>query len=160
MNVYLAAQWTFAALVVLPALVAFFSDNLVRTAYLFFLSLIGVAGMYALSGNDVLAAGQIIVYVGGILILLLFGVMLSTRVWRKRPASTRPANTILGTAAAIGVFFALYFHIPKEAGANVRGESLTVVGVLNLTEYLPLFEGVSLLLLAALIGAATLARKK
>ena len=114
--------------------------------------------MYALSGNDVLAAGQIIVYVGGILIILLFGVMLSTRMWRNRPASVRPTNIILGAAAAIGVFVLIIYQVPAE-GTTLRGESLAAVGVLNLTEYLPLFEAVSLLLLSALIGAASLVRK-
>ncbi|MCS7085641.1 MAG: NADH-quinone oxidoreductase subunit J [Bacteroidia bacterium] len=162
MSLYTAALYFFAALCMAPALAAFFTANLVRTAYLFFASLVGVAGLYALSGNDFVAAAQIVVYVGGILILILFGIMLSVRVWRNRPASGRPADRVLGAAAGIAVFFALARFIPsRETSATVavRDASVTAIGTANMTGYLPLFEAASFLLLAALIGAATLTRK-
>jgi NADH-quinone oxidoreductase subunit J len=160
MDAYAFVCWAFSALTLISATAVYLTANLVRAAYAFFLSLIGMAGIYALAGNDVLAAGQIVVYVGGILILLLFGVMLSARMWRGGAASVRPADRLWGAGVAAGVFaFLCRFVPPGDKHSLPSGEHLLLnVGTLNLTEYLPLFEGLSLLLLAALIGAATLAR--
>src|SRR5579859_1425408 len=73
--------WFFAALAVIPALLCVVvSKNIIRAAFLLMLSFWGVAGLFGTLAADFLMAVQLIVYVGGILVLILFGVILSRRL--------------------------------------------------------------------------------
>ena len=121
----------------------------------------GVAGLYAMLGSDFLAVTQIIVYVGGIMVLVVFGVLLTDRL----PIEFRQISretAVQGLAVAIPVAGALLW---AAAGTDwpVRApgapETTTkAIGVLLLTDYLLPFEFASVLLLVALVGAARLAR--
>jgi NADH-quinone oxidoreductase subunit J len=69
--------WLFGALAILGAIAVAILPNLIRSAFALFLSLLSIAAIYLLAGADFLAYTQIIIYVGAILILLLFGIMLT-----------------------------------------------------------------------------------
>ena len=71
----------FAVLVVGSATVVVFARNLVHAAFALFFTLFGMAGLYAMMGADFLAAAQLMVYVGGIMVLILFGIMLTHRIY-------------------------------------------------------------------------------
>ena len=73
--------WIFAALTVGSAAVVVLSRTLIYSAFALLATFFGVAGLYLLLGADFLAATQLLVYVGGILVLLLFGVMLTQRIY-------------------------------------------------------------------------------
>ena len=72
--------WVFAILTVGSAAVVVSARSLIYSAFALLFTFFGVAGLYVLLGADFLAAAQLLVYVGGILVLLLFGVMLTHRI--------------------------------------------------------------------------------
>ena len=72
--------YLFAATVVVSAVFVCFSHNIVHAAFSLLFTFFGVAGVYVLLSADFLAVAQILIYVGGILVLLVFGVMLTNRV--------------------------------------------------------------------------------
>lgn len=73
------AFWIFAPLAALPGLGILFARNIIHAAFFLLASLIGFAGLYIVIGADFLAFTQLLVYVGGILVLILFGVMLTQK---------------------------------------------------------------------------------
>ena len=80
MNVYDLIFYLFAAITILSAFFVVTTRNIVYSAYYLLFTFFGVAGIYVLLGADFIAMVQLIVYVGGILILLLFGVMLTNKI--------------------------------------------------------------------------------
>jgi len=139
------------------------SPNLVHSAVSLLFTLFGVAALYVFLYADFMAAAQVIIYVGGILVLIIFGVMLTNKI-DDQSISNKSQNRI---PAAIICSAFLYFQISAiintdwKVGDLIQRESTTNdIGMLLLTKYLLPFEIVSILLLAALIGAAMLSRKK
>ena len=161
-----ALFWIFAALTGVSALAVVVSRNIVRTAVALMFALVGVAGLYFLLHAEFLAAAQLVVYVGGTLILIIFGVMLTS----KSPFSKfEPARieiivaTVLGvvmlSALVVGTHTAIA-HGRLAAAATRPAEAYPVAGLgrLLLGEYLVPFELASVVLLAVMIGAAYLAK--
>lgn len=139
------------------------SPNLVHSAVSLLFTLFGVAALYVFLYADFMAAAQVIIYVGGILVLIIFGVMLTNKI-EDQNISNKSKNRF---PAAIFCLFLLYFQITAiinskwYVGEKIIRESTTNdIGMMLLTKYLLPFEVVSILLLAALIGAAMLSRKK
>ena len=140
------------------------SPNLVHSAVSLLFTLFGVAGLYVFLYADFLAATQIVIYVGGILVLIIFGVMLTNKI-DKPVIVSNSSNKIIGvfisgfifSILSIIVFQTKWDILPN----NLEGPStVKLIGNLILGKYLLPFELVSILLLAALIGSAMLARKK
>ena len=163
MDYYPILFYFFAALTVLPAFVVVFSRSVIYAAFSLLFTLLGVAGLYVLLNADFLAVSQIMVYVGGILILLVFGVMLTQKVTNiELPGSTLktlPAlilgGVLLGTLLLV-VYNAEWMTVvftPDLAGTTRE------IGELLLTSYILPFEVAGLLLLVAIMGAALIARK-
>jgi NADH-quinone oxidoreductase subunit J len=99
--------YLFGAITLLSAMVTVFSKSLVYSAFSLVFTFFGVAGMYVLLNADFLAITQLLVYVGGILILLIFGVMLTNRITtmdiRSSAGARIPAGLIgIGLLVAIG----------------------------------------------------------
>ena len=141
------------------------SRNVVYAAFLLFAVLIGVAGLYVFAGAEFLAVSQVIVYVGGTLIVVIFGVMLTAKIREMRP-QTELINLVPGALTAIALFLALLFVIregvvhqavPMDAVATIQNTRR--VGIATVTDYLLPFELISILLLTVLGGAAYLSRK-
>ena len=161
------AFFFFAALAVIPAILCVFvSNNIVRAAFLLMLTFWGVAGLYATLNADFLMAVQLIVYVGGILVLILFGVMLSRRVKvSELPVGFRARSLgIFGIAAFGFILWELVIRptglYPLNGGGPADTSTIADIGSLFLTKFLLPFEFVSVLLLGALIGSVILARKE
>lgn len=156
------AFYALAALTLLSAALMVFSKNLIHCAVGLLFAFFGVAGIYVLLAADFLAAVQVLIYVGGILVLLLFGVMLSQRI-AGVPLRTGSVRLIPALLAGGGVFailmqLALKTAWPQQAAGDMTPTS-RAIGQLLMTEYLIPFEIVSVLLLAALISAAFIARR-
>lgn len=145
-------------------LVLAISKNVVHAAFLLFVVLLGVAGLYVFAGAEFLAVSQVIVYVGGVLIVVMFGVMLTAKMREMKP-QTDFVNLIPGTVLALAMFMALLFVIRARGATLGSGsppahhDNVQQVGVATLTDYLLPFELVSVLLLTVLVGAAYLSRK-
>ncbi len=158
------AFFLFAALTVGSALFAATAKRIVHAAFALMATFFGVAGIYAVLGSDFLAVTQVIVYVGGILILIVFGVLLTDRVPDEYRA-VKPRNWLPAVVAAGLVFMALAAAAtsakwPKISSAALAAPTTTVekIGRSLLTDYLIPFEFASVLLLVVLVGAARLAR--
>tara|TARA_B100001029_G_scaffold163429_1_gene153532 strand:- start:28 stop:654 length:627 start_codon:yes stop_codon:yes gene_type:complete len=140
------------------------SPNLVHSAVSLLVTLFGVAGLYVFLYADFLAATQVVIYVGGILVLIIFGVMLTNKI-DKPVIESDSSNKIIGALISGFIFSILSIVIIQTKWPmllnNTEGPStVELIGRLILGKYLLPFELISILLLAALIGAALLARKK
>ena len=163
MHIGLWAFYLFAALTLASAAMVVFLRNVVYAAFSLFLTFFGVAGLSVFLGADFLAATQVMLYVGGILILIVFGVMLTRKVMDVEVSKARvnfPQGLIL-SAFLLAVLLGVVWKTRWPAGALAPQSPTTkTIGTLLMTDYLLPFEAVSLLLLGALIGAALLARKE
>ena len=81
MNAEVAVFYVLAAITVGSAAVVVLARSLIYSAFALLFTFVGVAGLYLLLGADFLAASQLLIYVGGILVLLLFGVMLTHKIY-------------------------------------------------------------------------------
>jgi NADH-quinone oxidoreductase subunit J len=167
------AFYGFSALAVGAALTILFTKNVMYAALCLFITLLGVAALFVLAGADFLAVSQLLIYVGGVLILLIFGVMLSHRVERtdsqqSNAVITQNVNRFWGTVVALAVFGGLLWlivhanflilHGPEvNYDPAIRSTTLRQFGLHLMTTHVWAFEVVGVLLLMALIGAAYLA---
>lgn len=146
----------FAIVTVSAAAVMVFSRNIVHSAFSLMFTLIGVAALYVLLYADFLAAAQLLVYVGGILILILFGVMLTTQGltfdFKTSTVNFTPA-TVLSVAAAILLIYAFVQTDWNIAETGVRDETVHEMGMMLMGTYVLPFIVIGVLLLIAIIGA-------
>ena len=151
-----------AALVIASAFWVVFSPNLIHSAVSLLFTLFGVAGLYIYLYADFIAATQVVIYVGGILVLIIFGVMLTNRIDTPSIAASSK-NQFVGGMGAFTIFviqIAVIFNTPWKIGIKQsRDSTVDSIGYLLLNEYLLPFEIVSILLLGALMGAALLSRR-
>ncbi|MCH6544568.1 MAG: NADH-quinone oxidoreductase subunit J [Deltaproteobacteria bacterium] len=152
-----------AAITVVSAAVVVFSSNIVHSAFSLVGTFGGVAGIYVLLGADFVAAVQILIYVGGIVVIILFAVMLTHRI-----ADVQVTNRSVGKIPALivtGLVITLLVSTILESSWNKADQvahdpTTAQIGELFLTDYLLPFELASIVLLVALIGAVTLSRKE
>ncbi len=145
------------------ALIVVTARNLVRSAFALLFTLGGVAGLYVYLAADFLAATQIIVYVGGILVLILFGVMLTSKIASVElyQGSARVGRSVLLFGGLLFILFSVIFNTEWRLRGQPEMEPTTrEIGRLFMTDFLLPFEVVSILLLAALIGAVLIARRE
>ncbi len=166
MSAYAFAFYAFGLMTLLSAWVVATSRNIVHSGFAMIFTFLGVAGLYILLSADFLAAMQVLVYVGGITVVILFAIMLTRGI--EDPASSNPVmNRPAGALASAGVLAMLLVLIfntdwrlrqqaPLQPGEGISAE----LGEMFLGKYLLPFEVVSVLLLAALIGAVIIARRE
>ena len=149
-------------MIIASAVIVVISSQLIYSAVALLFTLFGVAGLYVFLYADFLAATQIVIYVGGILVLIIFGVMLTNRIDTPSIAASS-TNQFIGGFGAFAIFavqVGVIFNTTWKIGSpNVQHSSTEAIGRLLLNEYLLPFEIVSILLLAALMGSALLSRK-
>jgi len=155
--------YVFAVITLVSAFFVVTFKNIIYSAYSLMLTFLGVAGIYVLLGADFIAIVQVIVYVGGILILILFGVMLTNKI-QNVPIKTE-ASFIIPASITIGAFGGILVSTFintrwKSMPAELANSTLTDVGHLLMNEYILIFELLGILLLVALVGEASIARKQ
>ena len=154
--------WIVALVTVASAATVVFSKNLIYSALALLFTLSGVAGLYVFLWADFIAVTQILIYVGGILVLIIFGIMLTHRITNVRLSHSSIQQGVGGTIVLV-IFLGLTSMILKapwyRATAVEPQETVRQIGRLLMIDYLLPFEVASVLLLAALIGAALLSRK-
>ncbi|MBI2058635.1 MAG: NADH-quinone oxidoreductase subunit J [Nitrospirae bacterium] len=160
-----AQQIIFSALVALTlgtATVVVFSRNIVRAAFALFGTFAGVAGLYILLSAEFLAGVQVFVYVGGIQILVLFGVMLTRHSY-----DVQVSRSALTTFPAVLVMAGLGFVLWRVTRALPPGGSrpetdagTAEIGNALVGQYLFPFELISLVMVITLLGAVILVRKE
>ncbi len=172
----------FAAVACACAVAVVLADNVVRMAFYLVLSLAATAGLFFLAGAEFVGAMQLMIYVGGTLVLLVFGVMLTAQapfVAIKTSTGDRVLAGMVG-AALLAVLLQAAFRVEpwrRPAMAAVAAPAATPIGMALLgvrvdepvagappaavrSGYLLPFEIVSVHLLVVLVGAAYLARAK
>lgn len=149
--------YLFTLITVGTAAVMVFSRNVVHSAFALMFTLIGVAALYVLLYADFLAATQLLVYVGGILILILFGVMLTSKVGTTLDFKMVTVNIIpasLLSLAASGLLIYLFttaqWNITEPAEP---AETVSDLGMMLMGVYVLPFIIAGVLLLIAIIGA-------
>ena len=155
--------WFFVALTVVSAISVVLNKNLVYAAISLLVTFLGVAAMYVFLWADFMAGTQVLIYIGGILILILFGIMLTHKITSVRISHTSIQKSI-GAIVVFVLFIGLVWMInitPWNLVASVEPEqTVKTIGTLLMTDFLLPFEVASVLLLGALIGAAVLSRKE
>lgn len=163
MDVFDAIFFLIAAVTVGSAMFVALSSNIVHSAFALMGTFLGVAGLYVLLGADFLGAIQVLVYVGGVLVLTLFAVMLTHRIGDVQ-VSNRAIGRVPALIIAVGVFGLMITATVQARWATreVTPVEPTTQGIGNalLTDYVLPFELASLVLLAALIAAVMLSRKE
>ncbi len=166
MDLITIAFYFFAALVLGFGGVVVLSKNIMHTAFALLFTFFGVAGLYVLLYADFLAITQIMIYIGGILVLIIFGVMLTTRITGVDVKSGKIGKFQLGGAIVFTSLMAITLVVVfsqtnwYQAEAPAPDSTAELIGVSLLTNYLLAFEVASVLLLVAIVGAAFIARKK
>jgi len=155
--------YLFATLTVLSAFFVVTSKNIVHAAFYLMFTFFGVAGLYVLLGADFIAVVQIMVYVGGIMILLLFGVMLTNNITSVEIKSG--TVNVLPALIGLGIFAAILISVVVKTTWAVNetaidGTTVYSLGKYLITDYVLIFELLGILLLIALIGAASMARRE
>ena len=150
-----------AALVVVSALLAMTSSSLIHSALWLVVTLGAVAGCFVLMTAEFVAWVQVLVYVGSVVVLVIFALMLT-----RQPASganaevtrNRPLAALLGLVAALGLgaTFVTGFHGERIEGHRI-GTAASIGDALFNDWVLP-FEILSAVLLAALVGAIVVSR--
>jgi NADH-quinone oxidoreductase subunit J len=161
--------YIFCILTLASALLILLTRNVMYAALGLFATLLGVAALFVFVGADFLAVSQLLIYVGGVLVLLIFGVMLThkketTGSQAKNVILTNHSNVFLGSATALGVFGLLFWviqnaHIPNLP-THQRINTTKSIGMSLMTSHLLPFEIAGILLLVALVGAGYLAGQK
>ena len=164
MDLYTIIFYIFAAITLGAACLVVFSRSIVRAAFSLLFAFFGVAGIYVFLVADFIAVTQLLIYVGGILVLILFGVMLTSRQInvdvKTNTMQTLPAVMIVSALAGtlVGIFWSTDWKLAPQLQA--MDKTAPQIGELLLTKYLLPFEIASVVLLVALIGAAMIARRE
>jgi NADH:ubiquinone oxidoreductase subunit 6 (subunit J) len=152
----------FAALVLASGALVAFSRNIVHSGFALLGVFAGVAGLFGLASATFIAAAQLIVYVGGVLVVILFAVMLTKGIGdpkRSNPAiHPVPAIALSVGMTALCILAALSFQ--GNAPPPESPDTVAPLGDALLGTYLLPFEFLSLLLLAVLVGAVMTVRKE
>lgn len=165
------AFWIIGSVVLLSAALMVASRNLVHAIVYMVISFIGVGGLFILLQAEFVAAVQILVYAGGIVVLFLFVVMLVNlgeinqveflhRQWL--PATLLILALVVQIGALLWNNAGALAAAPEQADAVLRGMggNTETIGMTLYTDYLLPFELASILLLVAMIGAIYLAKRK
>jgi NADH-quinone oxidoreductase subunit J len=179
MSLTQALFYVMAFVVVASALFVASSKNLVRSIFMFFITLFGLAGLYVLALADFVAVTQIVIYVGGVLVLILFAFMLSGK--QTLGILQQQKGKFISLSKLPAILFALLFFVVMlnvilktdvpnlpwikqvtAANAAIKPNDIMTdnIGINLMTRYLLPFEAISILLMVALVGAAHLTRKE
>jgi NADH-quinone oxidoreductase subunit J len=158
-------QIVFAIIAVLTggaAVLTVTSRNLVHAALFLATTLAGIAGVFFVLHADFLGLVQLVVYVGAVAVLFLFGLMLTRAPIGREALDSQSRGMGLAVAASLFVVLA-GLTVNEYAGAEVvavTGPSIAEIGIALFAFWVLPFELLSMLLLAALIGAILLARRE
>jgi NADH-quinone oxidoreductase subunit J len=158
--------YVFAVLIVGSALVVVTSKNIMYSAFALLFTFFGVAAVYVLLSSDFVALTQIMVYIGGVLVLIIFGVMLTTKITGVdiKTGIVGKSQNIIAIVLCLILAAILYYIIKSTTWISGTLETpkstIAPIGYSLMTDYLLMFEVASVLLLIALVGAALIARRK
>lgn len=179
MNIEVFLFYAFATLAIGSALLVVSLKNTARALFLFFITLFAMAGLFLFALADFVAITQIMVYVGGVLILMIFAFMLSNKELladlQNISGSFISLPSWQSLILALGFFAVILLGLnewnndmPEWMLSNIKtgdiilpnDNNIQQLGIKFMTQYVLPFEVISIFLLMALIGAAHLSRKE
>jgi len=152
-----------AFITILSALYVVTLRNIFHCAIFLVLALFGVAGIYVLLGAEFLAAVQVLIYVGAIAILMIFAIMLTSHYSSQRISQNneQTAVAIFTCAGFLLVSLGSFaYSVWRVRSIPLPENNTMTIGKLLMTDFVLPFEVVSIVLLAAMIGAIVLARRQ
>ena len=157
----------FAAIIIIFSILTVTSRRILRAATFLLFVLVATGGMYFLLRFNFLAAIQLTLYAGGIVVLIIFSILLTSHIAEKLEApewkKILPALLAAGTGAVLCILTILQHPFPKEVVSGERTDVRVIAKSLISTGkfgYALPFEVISILLLAAMVGAIILAKKR
>lgn len=163
MNTLTFMFYFFEAVAAMSAIGVAFVRNVFYGALLLIVCLLALAALYVLSFAEFVAITQILIYAGGILVVILFGIMLTAKISEK-PLAVEHVFTFSGILVALGFFVFMVvilskenFLLPANTQTMLAPNHTQAIGISLLTAYMMPFEIAGLLLLLALVGAAVIA---
>jgi len=165
----------FSSIIVLVSSLAMVvTKNIMHACIFLLITLLGVAGLYAGMGAEFVAVSQVMVYVGGVVILMLFAIMLTggkdhksraEQIFQMVPSMGNKKTVVVSLIISFALGVLIYLQLIRPIIATLKinkstlNPTLDSIGKLLLTDHLLVFEFSSILLLGALIGAAIIARQ-
>ncbi len=153
--------YIFIVLAACSAMGVLFVRNILYSALFLIICLLCLAGIYILLQAEFLAVTQIMIYAGGILVLLIFGIMLTLKKENK-PLEVGSHHLFSGSLVGLGFLFILIYSL-RSASLNIKQSHLaqpnniTEIGITIMSDYVIAFELAGILLLITLIGATIMA---
>ena len=154
--------WILAVSMAVAAIGVVTMKNIVHAALALVVVLAGVAAQYILLQAEFLGIVQVLIYIGAVIVLFLFGIMLTRAPMRKSAEYDNDQRVLAGLVAVL-IFGVLAYLLADEFGGDklllTQPTQTSAIADSIFRSYVVAFEAVSLLLLAALIGAIVLARR-
>lgn len=152
---------------VLPCLFVVLSRNILYSAFALFFTFLGTSGLYFFIGADFLAITQVIIYIGGVSVILLFAILLTRNIDRIKESNAHHMKRLVLSGIGSAVLLTLFMYALTVTEWTGQGSNATSypdvtvksLGQLLLTKYLLPFEVVSILLLAVLVGSLVIASR-
>jgi len=166
-------QIVFGIIVILSALSIWYQKEVIKSAFSFLATMLGVAALFVLEGADFVAATHLAIYVGGVVVLLLFGIMFVHKMSDEKIISNKQYKL---SSISLSVLFVLLvsswiwrgnlieftskINTNKQISSTVDSSTLDEIARLFLTDYILFFELGGILLTIALLGVAVLVGKE
>ncbi|MFQ5452615.1 MAG: NADH-quinone oxidoreductase subunit J [Candidatus Zixiibacteriota bacterium] len=156
--------WILSFIVLISGFMVVSLKNIFHCALFLILCLFSVAGIFILLNAEFLAAAQVLIYVGAVAILMIFAIMLTSNL-ASRKIKQSNENTLIAffvclVFALSSIILIFNTHVWRYAAIELPANNILLIGKYLMTEFMLPFEVVSILLLAALIGAIVLSRKE
>ena len=156
--------WILSFVLLVSAFMVVSLRNIFHCALFLILCLFSVAGIFILLGAEFLAAAQVLIYIGAVAVLMIFAIMLTSNLASKKITQTNENGVVSFFICLIFGFTTLLLigntHVWRYSVEGPGADNTLNLGRYLMTEFMLPFEVVSVLLLAAMIGAIVLARKE
>ena len=156
--------WILSLVIIMSAIMVVSLRNVFHCALFLILALFGVAGIFVMLEAEFIAAAQVLIYVGAVAILMIFAIMLTSNLASRSIRQTNENVLVSFFVSAVFAFATMILigstHVWQYEIKDLSTENTLTLGKYLMTEYVLPFEVVSVLLLAAMIGAIVLARKE
>lgn len=155
MSLPIIVLYVLVALAVAGGLGVLLTRSVFKAAIALLICLLAVAGIYVLTFAEFVAVAQVLIYAGGVVVLILFGIMLTSKT-SMTPFVSRFANVGSGLFLMIALLSLLWSAIGeiKTPATSLTNQPVTTIGTSLMTGYALPFELTGIILLLALIGAA------
>lgn len=154
--------FTLAAVIVVSAILVVSLRNIFHSALFLCLCFLGISGIYLTLGAEFLFATQILIYAGGVVVLILFAVMLTEKISGKRRSQSRNCGISFLVSSFLFIILTsvIIFTSYPVVEEKLNISSTKIIGEILLTKYFLPFEIASFVLLIAIVGAVIFIREE